>query len=551
MGRKGEVLSSHELSEITRLAGQGMTTKEVAEVLGRLPELVRAVLVGSYSARALLGEAGKAQIVALAASGLSTTEIAARTGWHTKTVWRVLGPRPGRAVLSKAERERAKDGLARLGLVGGRKGQVLSGAQRAMVKKLAGEGLGVHDIAAVLARSSGPIRAVLRGEYNPVRPLSEAELAGIVAGAAEGLSRSVIAERLGRHSHTVDKVLAVRGQGRKAMAWCPSPARLSLAEREQVMVGLSHGQSLRAIAASLGRSPSTVSRELSANGGRTVPYAAWLAHRRAALAARRPKAAKLASCPALGAQVTQWLEELWSPEQISKRLRKELAHDPMMRVSYETIYKTLYVQGRGELRKELAACLRSGRATRRQQGRLERRPHMLGMVNISERPAEAEDRAVPGHWEGDLILGAGNRSAVGTLVERATRYVLLLHLDNHEAATVDEAMRKAIASLPGEMFRTITWDQGSEMARHAAFSIDTGIQVYFCDPRSPWQRGSNENTNGLLRQYMPKGTDLSVHTSEDLARFARSLNNRPRQTLDWSKPSEKLAELLPTVALTG
>jgi len=528
-----------------------MSAKEVAQVLGRSLGLVYAVLAGKHApARALIGDAGKARIVALAASGLSTTEIAARTGWHPKTVWRVLGPKPGRLVLSTAEREKAQAGLARFGVVGGRKGQVLSSAQRAMVKKLAGEGLGVHDIAAVLARSSAPIRAVLRGEYNPTKALSEAELAAIVAGAAEGLSPSDIAERLGRHFGTVNKVLAERGQGRKAVHWCPSPARLSLAEREQVMVGLSHGHSLRAIAASLGRSPSTVSREVSANGGR-ASYAAWLAHRRAALAARRPKVAKLASCPALGAQVTQWLEELWSPEQISKRLRKELAHDPMMRVSYETIYKTLYVQGRGELRKELAACLRSGRATRRQQGRLERRPHMLGMVNISERPAEVEDRAVPGHWEGDLILGAGNRSAVGTLVERATRYVLLLHLDNHEAATVDEAMRNAIASLPGEMFRTITWDQGSEMARHAAFSIDTGIQVYFCDPRSPWQRGSNENTNGLLRQYMPKGTDLSVHTPEDLARFARSLNNRPRQTLDWSKPSEKLAELLPTVALTG
>jgi transposase, IS30 family len=203
------------------------------------------------------------------------------------------------------------------------------------------------------------------------------------------------------------------------------------------------------------------------------------------------------------------------------------------------------VQGRGELRRELARCLRTGRAARRPRGRHENPGRIPNMVMISDRPAEAIDRAVPGHWEGDLILGKGSKSAVGTLVERTTRFVLLLHLpDGKHARAVDEAMRQAIATLPDELFRSITWDQGKEMSSHAAFTIDTGIAVYFCDPHSPWQRGSNENTNGLLRQYMPKGTDLSVHSAEDLALIARSLNNRPRKTLGFMKPSEKLAELL-------
>jgi IS30 family transposase len=217
----------------------------------------------------------------------------------------------------------------------------------------------------------------------------------------------------------------------------------------------------------------------------------------------------------------------------------------MMWVSHETIYQSLYVQGRGELRRELARCLRSGRAKRRPQGRPKATAPISEMVMISERPAEADDRAVPGHWEGDLILGKNHRSAVGTLVERSTRYVLLLHLEgDHTARTVEAAMRKAIATLPTELVRSITWDQGAEMAKHKDFTIATGIPVYFCDPHSPWQRGSNENTNGLLRQYMPKGTDLSVHSAEDLARIQRSLNGRPRMTLDWLNPGEKLSELI-------
>jgi len=239
-------------------------------------------------------------------------------------------------------------------------------------------------------------------------------------------------------------------------------------------------------------------------------------------------------------------EELWSPTQIAATLRTEFPDDPMMRVSPETIYQSLYVQGRGALRKELTACLRTGRAVRRNRSRFDNRSSRIpGKVMISERPAEVEDRAVPGHWEGDLIIGKASGSAVGTLVERSTRYVLLLHLPgDHTAETVRTAMTAKIKTLPAHLVRSITWDQGTEMAQHAEFSVDTGVDVFFCDPHSPWQRGSNENTNGLLRQWMPKGTDLSVHSEADLDAIAYKLNNRPRQTLDWMKPSQRLAQLV-------
>jgi IS30 family transposase len=328
--------------------------------------------------------------------------------------------------------------------------------------------------------------------------------------------------------------------------WKPGPGRLTLAEREEISRGLERGESFTVIAGRLDRSVSTVSREIGANGGRPG-YRAWRAHRRARERARRPKTPKLA-CARLVALVEQWLLEWWSPQEIARRLRLEFPDDPSMQVSHETIYQSLFVQGRGELRRELHRCLRSGRATRRPRRKdgTETRGRIPGMVMISERPAEVADRAVPGHWEGDLILGKNGKSAVGTLVERSTRYVVLLHLPEgrRDAETVDAAMRHGIAKLPRQFFRTITWDQGRELVRHAAFTIDTGIQIYFCDPHSPWQRGSNENTNGLLRQYMPKGTDLSVHTEADLDRFAASLNNRPRKTLGYLKPSERLSELL-------
>jgi IS30 family transposase len=329
----------------------------------------------------------------------------------------------------------------------------------------------------------------------------------------------------------------------RPFTWSPGPGRLTLADREEVSLALRQGMTFSAIASQIGKSVSSVSREVGANGGRES-YRAWRAHERACQQARRPKSRKLASVK-LAREVTHGLQKWWSPVEISQRLRMDYPDDPMMQVSHETIYKTLFVQGRGELRRELSRCLRSGRAKRRSQGRVETRGQIPGMVMISERPAEVEDRAVPGHWEGDLIIGKSAGSAVGTLVERSTRYVMLLHLpDGRDSAQVDAAMRRAITKLPRELIRTITWDQGKEMHRHATFTVDTGVQIYFCDPRSPWQRGSNENTNGLLRQYMPKGADLSTLTARDLDRIARSLNDRPRATLGFMKPSEKLAELL-------
>ena len=347
-------------------------------------------------------------------------------------------------------------------------------------------------------------------------------------------------------SHELVRIIARGGPRRpqrRIDPWVPGPGRLTLADREEISLGLHGREAYAVIAARLGRASPAVSREVAGNGGRGG-YRAWRAHQRARERARRPKVPKLA-CPRLAAQVTGWLEAWWSPQEISARLRIEFAGDPMMQVSHETIYQALFVQGRGELRRELARCLRTGRAKRRSRHRPENTGRIKDMVMISERPAEASDRAVPGHWEGDLIIGKDCKSAVGTLVERSTRYVLLLHLPGGRgASSVDAAMRQAIATLPGELFRTLTWDQGKEIALHAQFTIDTGIQVYFCDPHKPWQRGSNENTNGLLRQYLPKGTDLSAHSAADIARIARSLNNRPRKTLGYMKPSEKLAELL-------
>lgn len=365
---------------------------------------------------------------------------------------------------------------------------------------------------------------------------------------AKGLNFREIGEEIDASLQTAwNAIMKAPTRTVRPFTWSPGPGRLTLAEREEISLGLRRGATLTAVAAQLGRALSTVSREVSANGGRDE-YRAWRAHERAYQRSLRPKPRKLASRP-LAAEVTRWLLKWWSPQEISRRLRLEYPDDPMMWVSHETIYKTLFIQGRGELRRELTRCLRSGRAKRRPQGRIETRGRIPGMVMISERPAEVDDRAVPGHWEGDLIIGKNGDSQVGTLVERSTRYVMLLHLpDGRFPVQVDAAMRRAIRRLPKELFQTITWDQGKEMHRHAEFTVDTGVQIYFCDPRSPWQRGSNENTNGLLRQYMPKGTDLSTLSATDLSRIARSLNDRPRETLGFLKPSEKLAELL---ALTG
>jgi IS30 family transposase len=317
-----------------------------------------------------------------------------------------------------------------------------------------------------------------------------------------------------------------------------------LAEREEISRGLAQGESMHSIAAGLGRAPSTVSREVAHNDG-PKKYRALAGDSRAWALAECPKPAKLATCPKLRHIVERKLERHWSPRQISRWLAKTFPGDPELQVSHETIYLSLFVQGRGALRKELHQALRSGRAMRRPkaQSPLKRRSHIPNVVLISERPAEVEDRAVPGHWEGDLILGA-KRTCIGTLVDSSTRYVLLLRLPDGTAESVRKAMAKSIRTLPRELVRSVTWDQGNEMAHHERFSVDTGVQVYFCDPKSPWQRGSNENTNGLLRQYFPKGTDLSVYTQRELNAVARELNDRPRETLGWDSPLERLREVV-------
>ena len=322
---------------------------------------------------------------------------------------------------------------------------------------------------------------------------------------------------------------------------------LSLADREEIAIGLARGESYRVIGARLDppRPACTISREVWRNG----PPKRYRALRAQALAeerARRPKTARLAGNGELRGWVQQHLEMKWSPEQISARLKAEFPRRPKMRVSHETIYQSLYVQGRGALRRELAVCLRTGRALRkprRKDG--ERRGKIPGMVNISERPAEAADRAVPGHWEGDLLIGAAGTSAIGTLVERATRFTMLVPLpERYDAPAVAEALTPVIAGLPAALRRSLTWDQGREMKAHAQIAVAADCQIYFCDPHSPWQRGTNENTNGLLRQYFPKGTPLAGHSPAHLAAVADELNGRPRKTLGWKTPAEALAEVL-------
>ncbi|MGW1290919.1 IS30 family transposase, partial [Streptomyces sp. NPDC002586] len=332
----------------------------------------------------------------------------------------------------------------------------------------------------------------------------------------------------------------------------PTPSRY-LQEHDRIHIAdrLREKASVRQIAAELGRSPSTISREIRRNR-RPMPrggfsYQPFHAHRRAERRRPRPKAGKIGQNPELRDFIQDHLAMRWSPEQICHALRARFPDRPEMHVTHETIYQALYVQGRGELRRELTRALRTGRARRRPHRQAHKRASraIKDMVLISERPAEAADRAVPGHWEGDLIIGKDGRSAIGTLVERSTRYVMLVHLPvGHSAIATRNALATTVQTLPRHLWRSLTWDQGSEMAAHRAFTVATDIPVYFCDPASPWQRGSNENTNGLLRQYFRKGTDLAAHTPEDLAAVAAELNSRPRKTLGWETPAERLAKLL-------
>jgi len=321
---------------------------------------------------------------------------------------------------------------------------------------------------------------------------------------------------------------------------------LTFAEREEIALGRAAGESMRSIADRLGRSPATISRELERNLDRQGRYRATAAHALAYGRASRPKPAKLVTNLVLREKVEQDLEKKYSPEQITGRLRREFPDDPEMWVSPETIYQSIYVQSRGALRRDLAVCLRTGRAVRRPSRKVGQRKNRIpNMINIAERPPEVEDRAVPGNWEGDLIIGKQNQTAIGTLVERQTGYTMLLHLpDGYKPEQVRDVLAAKIKTLPDSLRLSLTWDQGPEMREWRHVSIDAGIDIYFCDPHSPWQRGTNENTNGLLRQYFPKGTDLSVHSAEDLDWVAQELNDRPRKRLAFNKPIELIGDLL-------
>jgi transposase, IS30 family len=347
-----------------------------------------------------------------------------------------------------------------------------------------------------------------------------------------------------RNKSGVYRVLALNG-GISPAARRRAPVALRLEEREEISRGIAAGRSIRRIAASLGRAPSTVSRELRRHGGASA-YRASQADADAWEMALRPKPCRLAAHPELRWCVAQKLALEWSPEQISGWLKREFPADEGMQLSHETIYRSLFVQTRGVLKKELMAHLRRARQMRQAKGGTTKSRalgQLVDTVSIRERPAEAEDRAVPGHWEGDLLSGANN-THMATLVERHSRFAMLIKVPSKDTATVVGALSKHVRKLPVELRRSLTWDQGKEMAEHKTFTVATNVQVYFCDPRSPWQRGSNENTNGLLRQYFPRGTDLSGYSQAHLNRIALRLNQRPRKTLGFETPADRLRAVL-------
>jgi len=354
-----------------------------------------------------------------------------------------------------------------------------------------------------------------------------------------------IARALGRRNKSgVYRILAHDG-GIGPIPRRRAAGALRLEEREEISRGIAAGRSLREIARDLGRSPSTVSREIGRNGG-SQAYRASQADGRAWNRALRPKPCRLARCAPLRWRVAQKLALQWSPAQIAGWLRQRFPTDPDMQLSHETIYRSLFVQTRGVLKKELTAHLRTGRQMRQAKGGTTRKGlgQIADTVSIRERPAEAEDRAVPGHWEGDLLSGANN-THIATLVERHSRFTMLVKVPNKNTAAVVTALAKHVGRLPQELRRSLTWDRGKEMAAHKRFTVATNVQVYFCDPRSPWQRGTNENTNGLLRQYFPKGTDLSPFSQTHLNKIAQRLNQRPRKTLGFEAPADRLGLVLP------
>jgi IS30 family transposase len=362
-----------------------------------------------------------------------------------------------------------------------------------------------------------------------------------------GESLNSIGRLFDRRHTTVQQMLARTG-GIQPPPRRRSRLSLTLAEREEISRGLMAGLSVRRIAASLGRAPSTVSREIERNGGQRA-YRASTADEAAWDRARRPKRCKLALHPALARLVAHKLQLEWSPRQIAGWLRRSYPDDETRQVSHETIYRTLFIQARGALKKELLQHLRRTRAMRRSRHHTQKTPdhgRITNTVSIRERPAEAEDRAVPGHWEGDLFFGSHN-SQIATLVERQTRYLILAKVPSKDSETVVNALIKQAHKLPRELYKSLTWDRGSEMAEHRRFSLATDIQVYFCDPQQPWQRGSNENTNGLLRQYLPKGMDLSNVHQNRLNAIARRLNERPRETLNFETPAERFSQCVASI----
>ena len=361
----------------------------------------------------------------------------------------------------------------------------------------------------------------------------------------QGEAFSEIGRALGKPRQRIHDIVVKRG------GVAPAPRRrragsLQLREREEISRGLAAGRSLRQVALQLGRAPSTISREIKRNR-RQRGYRAYRAQFMARVRARRPKPYVLERHERLREVVIEKLQRNWSPEQITRYLVKAFPDDNSMRVSHETIYRSLYIQARGVLKKELIKHLRTGRRIRRPKAAGARlipaHGQILDAVRISQRPAEVEDRAVPGHWEGDLLVGS-KHTKIATLVERQTRYVMLVKMPADDSKSIVDALASAVQKLPAELRRSLTWDRGTEMARHKDLTVATDVHVYFCDPHSPWQRGSNENTNGLLRQYFPKGTDLSKHSQEHLDGVARELNERPRKTLDFCTPADKLAEVL-------
>lgn len=505
--------------------------------------------------------------------GLSVRAAGLRLGWSLSTAYRIAHrdslPLRARSPLTQADRD-AIAGLFAQGLM-----------PMDIARAVGLDPSAVYRVGVAVGawrKPSGNRRAVAttrRVEYLKLRVCgmdrnSAADACGmsrrtaldVDKGVVKGSHRRVVFVPDGEDAHRYKRLMQVLGyvDGRVSVPVQVMPQAavekvidgryLSVEDREMIADRVNQNMSIRAIARELGRSASTISREIARNSGDDGIYRPFEAHRQSVFRRFRPKPRKIPTNPQLQEVVWAWLRKEYSPEQIAGRLRKDFPGDDTMHVSHETIYQELYFQAKGEMKKVVASAMRSGRTRRKPQGqRIPRSRFIDPMIMISDRPADIEDRAVPGHWEGDLIIGAGGKSAIGTLVERQTRYVMLLHLPHgHDAVAVRDALIETIMTLPEHLRGSLTWDQGAEMAGHRSFSIATDCPVYFCDPGSPWQRGTNENTNGLLRQYFPKGADLNVYGPEDLELVALKLNNRPRKTLDYDTPAERMAELL---GLTG